>query len=97
MRLNRLSDQQAATMPPMYRLIVAARLRMEWLRQRYLLLVGVLTMSLAVAGTAYYWSSARFVLSTDNAYVQDPSMVTSRVSGCVSAAMMENHQSAKCP
>jgi membrane fusion protein (multidrug efflux system) len=69
---------------------------MEWLRRRYLLLAGALTVGLAVAGIAYYWSSARFVVSTDDAYVQaDSTIVASRVSGYVSAVMIRDHQSVK--
>ena len=97
MRLNRLPDQQTATMPPMYRLTAAARLRMsvEWLLRRYLLLAGVLTMSIAVAGIAYSWSPARIAEPTGDAYVQKSTPVASRISGCVSAEKVEDHQSAK--
>jgi membrane fusion protein (multidrug efflux system) len=83
---------------PMYRVTAAARLQisMEWLRRRYLLLVGALTVALAVAGIAHYWSSARYVVSTNDAYVQaDSTIVASRVSGYVSAVMIRDHQSVK--
>jgi membrane fusion protein, multidrug efflux system len=72
------------------------RVGVEWLRRRYLLLVGSLTVALAVAGTAYYWSSARFAVSTNDAYVQaDSTIVASRVSGYVSAVMIQDHQPVK--
>jgi membrane fusion protein (multidrug efflux system) len=98
MHLNLLPDPEAPTMGPMYRVTAAARLRVstEWLRVHYLLLSGALTLVLAVAGVAYYWSSARFVVSTDDAYVQaDSTIVASRVSGYVSAVLIEDHQSVK--
>jgi membrane fusion protein (multidrug efflux system) len=91
-----LPHGDAPTMAPLYRVTAAAKLRLsvEWLRRRYLLLVGALTAALAVAGIAYYWSSARFVVSTDDAYVQtDSTIVASRVSGYVSAVMIQDHQS----
>ncbi|HEY1314628.1 MAG TPA: HlyD family secretion protein [Steroidobacteraceae bacterium] len=93
-----LSHGDAPTMTPMYRVTAAARLRvsMEWLRRRYFLLVGALTVALAVAGVAHYWLSARFVVSTNDAYVQaDSTIVASRVSGYVSAVMIQDDQSVK--
>lgn len=98
MRHNFLPEGDAPTMTPLYRVSAATRLRvsMEWLRRRYLLLVGTLTAALAVAGIAYYWSSTRFVVSTDDAYVQaDSTTVASRISGYVSAVMIEDHQPVK--
>jgi membrane fusion protein, multidrug efflux system len=93
-----LPHDDAPTLTPMYRVTATARLRvsLEWLRRRYLLLVGALTVALAVAGIANYWSSARFVVSTNDAYVQaDSTIVASRVSGYVSAVMIQDHQSVK--
>jgi membrane fusion protein (multidrug efflux system) len=99
MRHNFLPEGDAPTMTSMYRVSTATQLRvsMEWLRRRLLLLVGApMAVALIVAGTAYYWSSARFVVSTDDAYVQaDSTTVASRVSGYVSAVMIEDHQSVK--
>lgn len=87
----------APTMRPMHRLSAPTRLRisMEWLRRRLLLWVGAPTAVVLIAGGAvYYWTSARFVVSTDDAYVQaDSTTVAARVSGYVSAVMIEDHQS----
>ena len=97
MRHNYLPEADAP-ITPLYRVSVATRLRVsvEWLRRRSLLLVGALTAALAIAGIAYYWSSTRFVVSTDDAYVQaDSTIVASRVSGYVSAVMIQDHQSVK--
>ena len=84
-------------MTSMYRASAATQLRMstEWLRRHFLLWVGAPTaLALTVVGIAYYWSSGRFVVSTDDAYVQaDSTTVASRVSGYVSAVMIEDHQS----
>jgi membrane fusion protein (multidrug efflux system) len=70
---------------------------MEWVRRRFLLWIGAPTaLVLVVAGGAYYWSFERFIVSTDDAYVQaDSTTVASRVSGYVSAVMIEDHQSVK--
>jgi membrane fusion protein, multidrug efflux system len=93
-----LPHGDAATMTPTFRVTAAGRLRvgLEWLRRRYLLLVGALTAALAVAGIVDYWSSARFVVSTNDAYVQaDSTIVASRVSGYVSAVMIQDDQPVK--
>jgi membrane fusion protein, multidrug efflux system len=63
--------------------------------QRHFILIGagVAAIALAVAWATYYWSSARFVVSTDDAYVQaDSTIVASRVSGYVAAVLIEDHQ-----
>jgi membrane fusion protein, multidrug efflux system len=83
----------------MYRVGATRRLRasMEWLRRRFLLWVGApLALVLLVAGTAHYWSYARFSVSTDDAYIQaDSTTVASRISGYVSAVLIEDHQPVK--
>ena len=99
MRHNSLPEGDPLTMTPLYRVSAAARLRvsMAWLRRRFLMFVGAPTaLALAVGGAAYYWTSARFVVSTDDAYVQaDSTTVAPRVSGYVSAVMIQDHQSVK--
>jgi len=75
---------------------IAARLRAagHWLRRKFLLAIAApLGLALAMAWTAYYFTSARFVVSTDDAYVQaDSTIVASRVSGYVSAVLVEDDQ-----
>jgi membrane fusion protein (multidrug efflux system) len=87
------------TITPMHRTEAATRMgaSMEWVTRRLLLWVGAPTaIVLVVAGGAYYWSFERFMVSTDDAYVQaDSTIVASRVSGYVSAVMIEDHQSVK--
>jgi membrane fusion protein (multidrug efflux system) len=93
-----LPHSDASTTTPMYRATAAARLRvsLKWLRRRFLLLVAALALALAAAGIAHYWSSARFVVSTNDAYVQaDSTIVASRVSGYVSAVMIQDDQPVK--
>jgi membrane fusion protein (multidrug efflux system) len=89
-------EGRASTMTSMYRLSAATRLRVgaKWLRQHFLLWVAApAAAAVAIAGAAYYWSSARFVVSTDDAYVQaDSTLVASRVSGYVAAVLIEDHQ-----
>jgi membrane fusion protein (multidrug efflux system) len=75
---------------------IAARLRAggQWLRQHFLLMIAApLGLALAIAWAVYYFTSGRFVVSTDDAYVQaDSTIVASRVSGYVSAVLVEDHQ-----
>jgi membrane fusion protein (multidrug efflux system) len=98
MRHNFLAESGAA-MTPLQRVSTPTRSRvsLEWLRRRLLLWAGApAAVALITGGAAYYWSSARFVVSTDDAYVQaDSTIVASRVSGYVSAVMIEDHQSVK--
>jgi membrane fusion protein, multidrug efflux system len=69
----------------------------EWLRRHWLLAVAApAAAALAVAGAAYYWTFARFVVSTDDAYVQaDSTLVAPRVSGYVAQVLIEDHQPVK--
>jgi len=82
-----------------YRRSTTGRVRasMQWLKQHLLLVVAVpVAAALAVAGAAYYWKVARFVVSTDDAYVQaDSTLVAPRVSGYVAQVLIEDHQPVK--
>jgi membrane fusion protein, multidrug efflux system len=82
-----------------YRRGTTGRVRagMQWLRQHLLLAVAApVAAALAVAGAAYYWTVARFVVSTDDAYVQaDSTLVAPRVSGYVAQVLIEDHQPVK--
>ena len=50
-------------------------------------------LALVIAGTAYYWHYARFIISTDDAYAQaDSTILASRISGYVSAVQVEDDQ-----
>ena len=73
------------------------RASVQWLKQHLLLAVAVpVAAALAVAGAAYYWTVARFVVSTDDAYVQaDSTLVAPRVSGYVAQVLIEDHQPVK--
>src|ERR1700676_3507337 len=70
------------------------RARVKSLRRRVLLLAAApVAIALAVAWMAHYWNFARFLVSTDDAYVQaDSTIVASRVSGYVAAVLIEDHQ-----
>src|ERR1700723_3727098 len=82
-----------------YRRSTTGRVRagMQWLRQHLLLAVAApVAAALAAAGGAYYWTFARFVVSTDDAYVQaDSTLVAPRVSGYVAQVLIEDHQPVK--
>jgi membrane fusion protein, multidrug efflux system len=77
--------------------IGGVRASMQWLRRHLLLAVAApAAAALAVAGAAYYWTVARFVVSTDDAYVQaDSTLVAPRVSGYVAQVLIEDHQPVK--
>jgi membrane fusion protein, multidrug efflux system len=67
----------------------------QWLR-RHLLVVSAVPIGLAliVASAVYYFTTARFVVSTDDAYVQaDSTIVASRVSGYISAVLVNDDES----
>jgi membrane fusion protein (multidrug efflux system) len=76
-----------------------SRLRVSvlWLRQHFLsMIVAPAALIFGVSSTVYYWTAARFVVSTDDAYVQaDSTIVASRVSGYVSAVLIQDDQPVK--
>jgi membrane fusion protein (multidrug efflux system) len=78
---------------------VTGRLRAsgQWLRRHVLTTIAApLGGILAIALAAYYLTLGRFVVSTDDAYVQaDSTIVASRVSGYVAAVLVEDHQSVR--
>src|ERR1017187_10354327 len=94
-KYNPAPAADAATSPPMSRLRTGtSRLRasVHWLRQHFLsMIVAPAALIFAVTSTVYYWTAARFVVSTDDAYVQaDSTIVASRVSGYVSAVLIQD-------
>jgi membrane fusion protein, multidrug efflux system len=82
-----------------YRRSTAGRVRAstQWLRRHLLLAIAApAAVALAVAGAEYYWTVARFVVSTDDAYVQaDSTLVAPRVSGYVAQVLIQDHQPVK--
>jgi membrane fusion protein (multidrug efflux system) len=64
------------------------------LGKRVLVIIALSTVvGAAIAGIAYYWTFARFFVSTPDAYVQaDSTIVASRVSGYVAAVMIADNQ-----
>ena len=89
----------AAAITAAYRRTAPGRMRnsMQWLRQHLILTVGVpAAAAIVVAGSVYYWSYARFIVSTNDAYVQaDSTLVAPRVSGYVAQVLVEDHQTVK--
>jgi membrane fusion protein (multidrug efflux system) len=73
------------------------RVSVHWLRQHFLSMIAAPAALIFAAGwTVYYWTTARFVVSTDDAYVQaDSTIVASRVSGYVSAVLIQDDQPVK--
>jgi membrane fusion protein (multidrug efflux system) len=70
---------------------------MRWLRQHLILTLAVpAAAAMVVAVSAYDWSYARFIVSTNDAYVQaDSTLVAPRVSGYVAQVLVEDHQTVK--
>src|SRR5271168_2206649 len=66
----------------------------ERLRQHALVTAAVsAALAVAIAGIAYYWTYARFFVSTPDAYLQaDSTIVASRVSGYIAAVMITDNQ-----
>jgi membrane fusion protein (multidrug efflux system) len=66
----------------------------QWLKQHFLLaLAAPLALVLVVAWARHYFTSGRFLVSTDDAYVQaDSTIVASRVSGYISAVLVQDDQ-----
>jgi membrane fusion protein (multidrug efflux system) len=67
----------------------------RWLRRHLLVLSAVpVGLALIIACAAYYFTTARFVVSTDDSYVQaDSTIVASRVSGYISAVLVDDDES----
>jgi membrane fusion protein, multidrug efflux system len=70
---------------------------LHWLRQHFVsTIVAPVAVILGVSSIAYYWTTTRFVVSTNDAYVQaDSTIVASRVSGYVSAVLIQDDQPVK--
>jgi membrane fusion protein, multidrug efflux system len=67
----------------------------QWL-WRHLLVVAAVPIGLAliIASAVYYFTTAQFVVSTDDSYVQaDSTIVASRVSGYISAVLVNDDES----
>jgi membrane fusion protein (multidrug efflux system) len=73
------------------------RVSVHWLRQHFLLMIAApVALIFGGSSTVYYWTTARFMVSTDDAYVQaDSTIVASRVSGYVSAVLVQDDQPVK--
>jgi membrane fusion protein (multidrug efflux system) len=93
--LSAASDASAiADTNPLHAGLSRLRESVKRLWKRVYLIVAVPTViALAVAWMAHYWTSARFFVSTRDAYVQaDSTIVASRVSGYVSAVLIADNQ-----
>jgi membrane fusion protein (multidrug efflux system) len=100
MRFSPAAAANAAAISPMNRTRSAAdtlRGGVQWLRRHLpAVIVTLAVLILAVPATMYYWTTARFRVSTDDAYVQaDSTIVASRVPGYVSAVLIEDDQPVK--
>jgi len=89
----------AAAVAEAYRRTAKSHMRdsMRWFRHHLILTVAVpAAAAMVVAGGSYYWSYARFIVSTNDAYVQaDSTLVAPRVSGYVAQVLVQDHQTVK--
>jgi membrane fusion protein, multidrug efflux system len=71
--------------------------RSRWSLKQLLIVAGVLLLIAAAAGYGnYYWRTGRFLVSTDDAYVQAHSVLISpKVSGYLSEAPVDDNQPVK--
>jgi membrane fusion protein (multidrug efflux system) len=69
----------------------------QWLRRHFLVVLVVpIGLALIIASAVYYFTTARFVVSTDDSYVQaDSTIVASRVSGYISAVLVNDDESVR--
>jgi membrane fusion protein (multidrug efflux system) len=100
MQYNPAAAADAATSPPMSRRRTGTsrlRVSVHWLRQHFLSMIAApAALIFGVSWAVYYWTTTRFVVSTDDAYVQaDSTIVASRVSGYVSAVLIRDDQPVK--
>src|ERR1700722_12370511 len=71
--------------------------RGRWsLKRRLIAAAGLLFLAAAAGYGDYYWKTGRFLVSTDDAYVEAHSVLISpKVSGYISAAPVDDNQSVK--
>jgi membrane fusion protein, multidrug efflux system len=77
--------------------VTKATSRSRWSLKQLLIAAGALLLLAAAAGYGnYYWTTGRFLVSTDDAYVQAHSVLISpKVSGYLSEAPVDDNQAVK--
>ncbi len=73
------------------------RVALGAIRRRYIpVCAAAATVLLAIAGGVYYWRVGRYIVETNDAYVKaDSTIVASRVSGYVSAVLIDDGQNVR--
>src|SRR5258708_8181491 len=95
---RQLTLTEAMLLPAAFREPVQRRPAPRRFPRRLLVTLGIAVLLIAVAGTygRYYWSVGRFLVSTDDAYVEaDSTIVAPQVSGYLSAVLVADNQPVK--
>src|ERR1700720_801365 len=95
---RQLTLTEAMLLPAAFREPVQRQRAPRRFHQRLLLMLGLAVLLIAAAATygRYYWTVGRFLVSTDDAYVEaDSTIVAPQVSGYLSAVLVGDNQPVK--
>jgi membrane fusion protein (multidrug efflux system) len=95
---RQLTLTEAMLLPAAFREPVQRRRVPHRFHPRLLLMLGIAVLLIAAVGTYghYYWTVGRFLVSTDDAYVEaDSTIVAPQVSGYLSAVLVADNQPVK--
>jgi membrane fusion protein, multidrug efflux system len=95
---RQLALTEAMLLPAAFREPMQRQRAQRRFSRRLLLMLGVGVLLIAAAGAygRYYWTVGRFLVSTDDAYVEaDSTIVAPQVSGYLSAVLVADNQSVK--
>jgi membrane fusion protein (multidrug efflux system) len=95
---RQLALTEAMLLPAAFREPVQRQRAPRRFSRRLLLMLGVAVLLIAAAGAygRYYWTVGRFLISTDDAYVEaDSTIVAPQVSGYLSAVLVADNQPVK--
>ena len=95
---RQLALTEAMLLPAAFREPMQRQRAQRRFSRRLLLMLGVGVLLIAAAGAygRYYWTVGRFLVSTDDAYVEaDSTIVAPQVSGYLSAVLVADNQPVK--
>src|SRR6267154_6407602 len=95
---RQLALTEAMLLPAAFREPMQRQRAQRRFSRRLLPMLGIAVLLIAAAGTygRYYWTVGRFLVSTDDAYVEaDSTIVAPQVSGYLSAVLVADNQPVK--